>query len=182
MMFAATMGERHQQIPSYTYEKFAEYASSFGIDKIIVSSYSAEDVKNGLGKEISALLEKKKFDVSYCGCDFSETKKKEGELIRSRSEDPDFVTNKNMLEMIDTTVWTYLQAYWTTPQSVNSETTDSIFQTKRLMQTSLIPELESEIWLPVMNKTVDEIRKISDYGERLILVDVESAFFLKKRL
>lgn len=182
MRFIATMGERHSQVPSYSYEKFADYVTSFKNNRIIVSSYSPEDLKAGLGREISTLLNKGDFEVDYCGCGTITLKKQQEEVIAKKSDDPDFVTKKNILEMIDTTVWTYLQSFWTSPEIVNSETTDSIFKTKRLMQTSFVSELESEIWLPAMTKTIQEIKNIPDYREKLILADVESIFFLKKAL
>ncbi len=182
MIFVATMGAKHNQIPCYSYEKFAEYVSSFDNRNVIVSSYSPEDLKNGLGEEVTTLLSKGNYNVEHCGCGTITLKKRLDEVIARKADDPDFVTKKNILEMIDTTVWTYLESYWTSPAMVNSETTDSIFKTKRLMQTSFVSELESDIWLPAMNRTVEEIKKIPDYKDRIILADVESLFFLKKVL
>ena len=38
---------------------------------------------------------------------------KERQKVLSRGvDDPDFVTKKNIMEMMDTTIWTYLSSFW----------------------------------------------------------------------
>ena len=104
------------------------------------------------------------------------------DILQQRKEDPDFVTRKNILEMMDTTIWAYLRSYWTSPEKVNSDVSDSIFSARRLMISSFVPEIDDKIWIPSINLVTDRIKKQADYRSAIILVDIQNKFYIQKKL
>jgi hypothetical protein len=50
------------------------------------------------------------------------------------------------------------------------------------MRTSFVPEIETDLWVPFMNRTVDNVKHIDNFQEAIILCDPESMFYLKQKL
>lgn len=183
MQYIATLGEHHKTIEKYSTEVFVDYVNSFKEKNAIVASYSRDDVfKHGLGSEIVSLSKSGKKNLTFCGPDRYALNKVYDEILQQRKEDADFVTKKNILEMMDTTIWSYLKAYWTSPEKVNSDVSDSIFSARRLMISSFVPELDDKIWAPTIRLITDSIRKQENYRDSLVLVDVQDKFYIKKKL
>ena len=183
MRFIATIGKHHKDIGKYSEEVFVDYVNSFPELNAIVASYSRDDVfKHGLGTEILALSKSGKKNLTFCGPDMTAMNKSYEDILQQRKEDPDFVTRKNILEMMDTTIWAYLSAYWTSPEKVNSDVSDSIFSARRLMISSFIPEVDDKIWAPSIKHITENIKKQKDYRNSIILVDVQNKFYIEKKL
>jgi hypothetical protein len=183
MRFIATIGKHHKDIEKYSEEVFVDYVNSFPEQNAIVASYSSDDVfKHGLGTEIMALSRSGKKNLLFCGPEISVLNMTYEDILQNRRDDPDFVTRKNILEMMDTTIWAYLSAYWTSPQKVNSDISDSIFSARRLMISSFVPEVDDKIWVPSIHLITENIRKQDDYRNSIILVDVQYKFYIQKKL
>jgi|GEM_PF-5255481 hypothetical protein len=182
MRFIATIGKHHRDIEKYSEKVLVDYVNSFPERNAIVASYSRDDVfTHGLGTEILALSRSGKKNLIFCGPDISAQNKIYEEILQQRKEDPDFVTRKNILEMMDTTIWAYLSAYWTSPEKVNSDISDSIFSARRLMISSFVPEVDDKIWEPNIHLITENIKKQKDYTKSIILVDVQYKFFIEKK-
>jgi len=183
MQYIATLGDHHRNIEKYSTEVFVNYVNSFPEKNAIVASYSSDDVfKHGLGTEILALSKAGRKNIIFCGPDRFALNRMYDEILQQRKEDADFVTKKNILEMMDTTIWSYLKAYWTSPEKVNSDVSDSIFSARRLMISSFVPELDDKIWAPSIKLITDNIKKQDNHRDSLILVDVQDKFYIKKKL
>ena len=182
MRYIATIGKHHNDIKKYSEEVFVDYVNSFPERNAIVASYSSDDVfKHGLGTEILALSKSGAKNLIFCGPDMTALNKTYEDILQQRKEDPDFVTRKNILEMMDTTIWAYLSAYWTSPEKVNSDVSDSIFSARRLMISSFVPEIDDKIWAPSIQQITENIKKQKDYRKSIILVDVQNKFYLEKK-
>ena len=183
MRYIATIGKHHKDIEKYSEGVFVEYVNSFPEEHAIVASYSNDDVfKHGLGSEILALSKSGRKRITFCGPDMTALNQDYDDILQQRKEDPDFVTRKNILEMMDTTIWAYLRSYWTSPEKVNSDVSDSIFSARRLMISSFVPEIDDKIWIPSINLVTDRIKKQADYRSAIILVDIQNKFYIQKKL
>lgn len=184
MTFVICLGSRHDRIANYSIEKFADYVAEMPENRIIVAAYSEEDViRHRIAPEIDYLISQKTGKkLLYAGSGAYDLEKERQKVLSRGGDDPDFVTKKNIMEMMDTTIWTYLSSFWTDPAKVNSNETDSIFSARKLMRTSFVPEIESDLWVPFMNRTVDNVKHIDNFQEAIILCDPESMFYLKQKL
>ena len=184
MTFVICLGSRHDRIANYSIERFADYVAEMPENRIIVAAYSEDDViRHGIAPEIDYLISRKTGKkLFYAGAGAFELEKERQKVLSRGGDDPDFVTKKNIMEMMDTTIWTYLSSFWTDPAKVNSNETDSIFSARQLMRTSFVPEIETDLWAPFMNRTADNVRRIDRFREAIILCDPESMFYLKQKL
>ena len=145
-------------------------------------SVSISGTKLVLMSFLALNIESVSFEFTFAGSGAYDLEKERQKVLSSGGDDPDFVTKKNIMEMMDTTIWTYLSSFWTDPAKVNSNETDSIFSARKLMRTSFVPEIESDLWVPFMNRTVDNVKHIDNFQEAIILCDPESMFYLKQKL
>ncbi len=183
MEYIATLGKRHDRMKGYSVDLFVSFVKKHLKNKIIVASYDRDDAyQHGLAPEIIALAESTESEIQFCGTGKYNYQREYEKLLLEKKEDPSFVTKKNIMEMMDTTIWTYLEGFWNGPERVNSETTDSIFSARMMMLSSFIPDVHEKLWLPCMSETVRSVTSISGHEDCLVLADVENLFYLKKSL
>lgn len=102
--------------------------------------------------------------------------------IEDNLNTPELSIKRNMLELIDNTIYNYLAQYWKGPETVNSEVTDSLFRAKHKLFSSVFYDLEEETWEKKNRQILENIKKASPVDSSVILSSVESRYWFKDRL
>ncbi|MCL5783550.1 MAG: hypothetical protein M1476_06545 [Candidatus Thermoplasmatota archaeon] len=92
---------------------------------------------------------------------------------------PELAIKKNMLDLIDNTIFNYLAHYWKGPETVNSEVTDSLFRAKHKLFSSVFYDLEKGFWEDRHSKIIENIRKMVPGNSSVIISGVESRYWFK---
>lgn len=132
---------------------------------------SYKEITDGLGSKLVPV-----------GVDTSEMEKFREKYIRENLSTPELSIKRNMLELIDDTIYNYLAQYWKGPETVNSEVTDSLFRAKHKLFSSVFYDLETETWENNNGRILSAIKKTSPSEESVILSPVESRYWFKDHL
>ena len=104
------------------------------------------------------------------------------EYVAENLNTPELTIKKNMLGLIDDTIYNYLAQYWKGPDTINSEVTDSLFRAKHKLFSSVFFELENGTWDEQHKSIVEVIKRGKPTDASLILSDVESRYWYKDHL
>ncbi len=166
MIVVSTIGKMHESIPGYNYDELVRYIKTFNINNVLVSYLSREPEKYDDFMEIF-YIKQAGFNVKFIG--------EEAYHPVTIIKDPESLVRSNLIDMINTMVYSYLKGYWKDATTVNSEFTDKIFNAKHKFIMSVDPDIELKYWVPVH-------KKIKEKAEReggILLSDVESAYFYR---
>ena len=98
---------------------------------IVFTYLSREDFEDGrYGPEVSILLARPEFreKIRFAGA------RNEGGITASEVKtNAEAVVRKNIVDMIYSTIYAYLEGYWKDQETVNSEVTDALFRARRLL-------------------------------------------------
>ncbi|MGC8608367.1 MAG: hypothetical protein ACP5UV_00675 [Thermoplasmata archaeon] len=180
MIFIASIGKEHEKVKGYDCKGLVKYVSSFNPSKIYVTYVTHKDVETGnFGEEIRLMLNDTMIGekLSFRGVDRGKYDKIYNDYINENSKSPEFVIKRNVIDLINTTVNSYLQSYWKSPETVNSEVTDSLFRAKHKLLISLIPEIEFNTWEKMHREILDNIEMSELTPNSVILSDVESRYW-----
>jgi hypothetical protein len=181
--FVSTIGESHPRIKGYDYAIFVDYVKSFSPDNIIVSYLpSRESLKeNG---EIRALLDDRSIcdKVVFAGVDRKPYDSFKEQYFKDRSASAEVLVKRNVLDIIDTTVFSYLENYWKNPETVNSDITDSLFRAKHKLIASMFWEMEKYTWEQRHQEILKNILTHSTHDESVVISDVESRYWYLDQL
>lgn len=178
--FVSTIGESHTKIEGYSYEAFVNHVRSFSPSNVIVSYISAEEHKQGkYGKEIEVLLEDQELSdrVVFAGVDNNPYESFREQYFKDRSSSAEVLVKRNVLELIDSTVYSYLENYWKNADTVNSEITDSLFRAKHKIIASMFWDMEKYTWEERHKEILGNIRNCSTQNGSVIVTDVESRYW-----
>lgn len=128
-----------------------------------------------LNKDIDSML----VPVGVDSREFDDFKKK---YVEEKLSTPELSIKRNMLDLIDNTIYNYLAQYWKGPETVNSEVTDSLFRAKHKLFSSVFYDLELETWEKRNQKIFEAIKESSPTDNSVILSSVESRYWFKDRL
>lgn len=137
---------------------------------------------NELCKSYQALTEGLGSMLVPVGVDTSELETFREKYIRENLSTPELSIKRNMLELIDDTIYNYLTQYWKGPETVNSEVTDSLFRAKHKLFSSVFYDLEMETWEKQNEKILEAIKGASPTEKSVILSPVESRYWFKDHL
>ena len=157
--------EQHPEAVYITELTKEEFESSNELSK------SYEVLTDGLGTELVPV-----------GVDTSELEKYREKYIKENLSTPELSIKRNMLELIDDTIYNYLAQYWKGPETVNSEVTDSLFRAKHKLFSSVFYELENETWEKQNSTILNAIKNTSPTEKSVILSPVESRYWFKDHL
>ncbi len=153
-------------------------------ETIYITELTEKEFKrsNELSKSYQALTDGLGSKLVPVGVDTTGLEKYREEYIREKLSTPELSIKRNMLELIDDTIYNYLAQYWKGPETVNSEVTDSLFRAKHKLFSSVFYELETETWEKQNGKILDAIKKTSPTDKSVILSPVESRYWFKDHL
>ena len=120
--------------------------------------------------------------LSDCSIDSAKYEEFRSEFLRINTGTPENSVKKNMLELVDETIFNYLANYWKNFESVNSEVTDSLFRAKHQLISGVFYDLEKGFWISqnqeILNKILNE--KLTE--KSVIISGVERRYWLSDQL
>ncbi len=180
MIFIASIGKMHEKIKGYDCKVMVNYISSFNPTKIYVTYLTHSDIETGnYGQEIKLMLADVTLGekLSFRGVNQEKYQKIYDDYISENSKYPEFVIKKNIMDLMNTTVDSYLQSYWKSPETVNSEVTDSLYRAKHRLLVSIFPDIESSTWEKMHKEILDNIDMTEVTPNTVILSDAESRYW-----
>ncbi len=138
-----------------------------------------EDVAGELGATIRKNLKVKVMD---CSQDSEQFLKFWDDFFRRSISTPEAAVKKNMIELIDDTVYSYLSNYWKDWDTVNSEVTDSLFRAKHKLVESVFYDLEQGFWHAQNKLIADKISSGHPTEKSVIISGVERRYWLVDRI
>lgn len=179
MIIISTLRKMHETTIGYGYEEFIEYVKGLNVKNILITYTSRknfEDKKNEY-KEITML--KQFFNTGFPDVNY-ERYVELAEGLLAETHNAEEVTKKNILDIIETVINSYLKGYWKGPDTVNSEVTDSIYRVNNKFIQSVNPEYIEKYWLPLHDEIYNYIIEHKKNYDAIIS-DVESTFFYKDK-
>ncbi|AGO61442.1 hypothetical protein [Ferroplasma acidarmanus] len=178
MIIISTLGKMHENTIGYGYEDLITYLGELKVKNLIITYTSRHNynMKQDEFREIKLL--ENSFNVFFPEIDYD----KYNELLTRYSletHNAEEVTKKNIVDIIETVINSYLKGYWKSPETVNSEVTDSIYRVKNKFIQSVNPEYIEKYWLPLHMDVYNYIETNKNKYDAVIS-DVESAFFYKE--
>lgn len=180
LKFVSTIGESHSKIEGYGYEAFIRYIRSLSPSNVIISYVSAEDAKKGnFGKEVKSILEDKELcdRLVFAGVDDTPYESFKEQYFKDRISSAEVLVKKNVLEIIDSTIYSYLESYWKNADTVNSEMTDSLFRAKHKLIASMFWDMEKYTWEEKHKEIFRNILSYSSVNGSIIVTDAESRYW-----
>ena len=177
MIIVSTLRKMHENTIGYQYEDFIRYVHKLNVDNLMVTYTSREDFEKDKNqhKEIAMLQES--FNVYFPEIDYEKYMKlSRGKLFEIHNAEE--ITKKNIMDIIETVVNSYLKGYWKDPETVNSEVTDSIFRVNNKFIQAVNPDYIEKYWLPLHTDIYNYIEEHKNMYDAVIS-DVESTFFYK---
>lgn len=170
-------------VGGYDEEVLSELIRQFKPDKIFLTEISEAEYKklpasafyHSLGNAMEA-------PVIPAGVNSKPFEKFREEYITANLSTPELTIKKNMLDLIDDTIFNYLAQYWKGHETINSEVTDSLFRAKHKLFSSVFFELENGTWDEEHRSIIEVIRKGKPTDRSVIISDVESRFWFKDHL
>ncbi|WP_337860007.1 hypothetical protein [Ferroplasma sp.] len=179
MVIISTLRKMHENTIGYSYDEFIEYVKKLQVKNLLITYTSRknfEEHKSGY-QEITLL--EQFFNVEFPEINY----KKYDKLLKgtlSEVHNAEEVTKKNIVDIIETVINSYLKGYWKDPETVNSEVTDSIFRVNNKFIQSVEPDYIEKYWLPLHTEIYNYIiEDKKDYDA--IISDVENTFFYKDK-
>lgn len=185
MKLFSFIGESHMRVEGYSTENLTALLSSDTPSRIIVAvDPQYRMASEGYASALQSILEAPGISEVVCFAHADESRY--GELrdsyLKQYSESAESIVKKNILEMIDATVRSYLEGYWKGNDTVNSEVTDSLFRAKHKLVSTMFWDMERDTWNSMMEEMTEKILRKSPGSDDVILVDVEKRYWLMDRL
>ncbi len=152
----------------------AVYITELSVDEFSGSNELYQSYQTFIGE-----LGFKMIPVGVNSAEFEEFRKR---YIEENLSTPELSIKRNMLELIDDTIYNYLAQYWKGPETVNSEVTDSLFRAKHKLFSSVFYDLEAETWEKRNGQILQAIKETSPTDNSVILSPVESRYWFKDHL
>jgi hypothetical protein len=138
-----------------------------------------EDTAGELGNMIGSRLNLRLVDCSQDSAQFIKFRE---EFFRKSITTPEAAVKKNMIDLIDDTIYSYLSNYWRDWDTVNSEVTDSLFRAKHKLVESVFYELEQGYWHAQNRLIIDRIKAGEPTEKSIIISSVERRYWLADRI
>ncbi|WP_237265202.1 hypothetical protein [Thermoplasma sp. Kam2015] len=180
MFFVATIGKAHEKIEGYSYNAMLRYILSMNPSRIYVTYLTHYDYDHGLyGEEIKKLMSEDLLadKVSFRGVDEKKYRDLYQKYVEENRSSPEFVIKFNVLDIMNTTLNSYLEGYWKDPGTVNSEVTDSLFRAKHKLTYAMFPDLEVLTWENKHREIMENIEMTGVTPNTMILCPAESRYW-----
>ena len=179
MLIISTIGKLHENTVGYSYEDFIKYIVEMNCKNLIITYTSEKNFMNNPErfKEIQVLT--KKFTVHFPSINYQKYNALH-DKFKFKTENAEDITKKNITDIIDTVIDSYLTGYWKNPETVNSEITDSIFKVKNKFLESVNYDYVEKYWVPLHEEIYNYVESKKDEYDAVI-TDVESAFFYREK-
>lgn len=185
MNIVSFIGGSHNRVPKYSTEDLINSVQGMNPDRVIAtmdrkSEIHPEEYRVRLTEildnpSISGLIVDASTDeAKYYG--FRE------KFFAEHSSSVETVVKKNILEMIETTINSYLEGYWKDFETVNSEVTDSLYRSKHKIISTMFWEMELATWNSMMEDLISRVEKLAPGPRDVILVDVEKRYWFVDKL
>jgi hypothetical protein len=138
-----------------------------------------DDMAGELGTAMRNHLNSKIIDCSQDPAQFVKFRE---EFFKKSINTPEAAVKKNMIDLIDDTIYSYLSNYWRDWDTVNSEVTDSLFRAKHKLVESVFYELEHGFWHAQNKLIIDRILSGQPTGKSIIVSSVERRYWLVDRI
>jgi hypothetical protein len=149
------------------------------MDPDIIFLTEKDDVAGELGTMIRNSLNSRIIDCSQDPAQFLKFRE---EFFKKSINTPEAAVKKNMIDLIDDTIYSYLSNYWRDWDTVNSEVTDSLFRAKHKLVESVFYELEQGFWHAQNKLIFDGIISGQPTGNSIIISSVERRYWLVDRI
>lgn len=184
MELVSFIGESHDRVNNYHLKDLVGILEARKPRRIIVTMDRNFSDSEAYSRSMKELLESSIITEKGVFTDVDESRYLElrnGFLSRFTRSAEDTV-RRNLLEMIDATVQSYLEGYWKDFDTVNSEVTDSLFRAKHRMVSAMFWEMEKQTWNAMLQEITDKINALAPASGDVILVDVEKKYWLLDNL
>ncbi len=106
----------------------------------------------------------------------------ETEYMRKNNDKIDFQVKRNVLEMIDTSIRSFLDGYWNSPETVNSDLTDTMYKAKHRLRATIFYDLEEEVWEKRNESILNNIRSAAPGRNDVLLCTLEERYWFNEKL
>lgn len=185
MKFVSFIGAGHYRVKNYGTSDLISLIKDSGAARVIVAldpDFHGDSEDYGRALEEITSSEEVKGLISYAGVDETSYQSKKKELLQKYSSSAELVVKKNIMEMIETTIKSYLEGYWKDSDTVNSEVTDSLFRAKHKLISTMFWELEKNTWNAMLEELTEKVNAMAPGRNDLVLVDVEKKYWLYDKL
>ena len=130
--------------------------------------------------ELAVKLQKGKFSkILDCSIDLVPFQKLRENFFKEKITTPELSVKKNMLDLIDDTIYNYLASYWRNYETVNSEVTDSLFRAKHRLASTVFYEIERDYWDAQNRKILENLSGYMPKGNSIIITPVERRYWFQ---
>jgi len=180
MEIVAYIGKSHEKVIGYSRQDLANAIYGLKPTDVVFTYLSRKDFEDGkYGPEVSILLARpdlhEKIRFAGVGND-------SGSSLQEERESAETVVRKNIVDMIYSTIYAYLEGYWKDRETVNSEVTDALFRARRLLVSQIEGVEGDKKWESTHEKILHNIRRMKLGPTPVLVVPVESAFWFKDNL
>ena len=180
MEIVACIGKSHEKVIGYSRHDLANAITGLKPTDIVFTYLSKEDFEDGrYGPEVSILLARPEFreKIRFAGAG------NEGRITASEVKtNAEAVVRKNIVDMIYSTIYAYLEGYWKDQETVNSEVTDALFRARRLLVSQIEGVEGDKKWESAHEKILSNIGRMKLGSNPVLVAPVESAFWFKDNL
>ncbi|WP_393970694.1 hypothetical protein OXIME_000923 [Oxyplasma meridianum] len=181
MIIIALDPDNIKQIKGYTEKDVVEYISSYKPERILCTIGTG----NGdISPTVQGILDEPeiKQKLKFVGVDNSKYSLTEAEYMKKNSDRIDFQIKRNVLEMIDTSIRSFLEGYWNSPETVNSDLTDTMYKAKHRLRATIFYDLEEATWENRNESILNNIRSASPGRNEVLLCTLEERYWFNEKL
>ena len=179
MIIISTIGKLHEKTVGYSYEDFIRYVTQIGVNNLIITYTSEQNYRENRDKYREIQLLEEDFKIYFPEIDYKNYAAL-SEKYNAKARNAEDITKKNISDIIETVIDSYLTGYWKNPETVNSEITDSIFKVKNQFLISINHDYMEKYWEPLHIAIYNYIKNRENRYDAIIS-DVESAFFYREK-
>jgi len=179
------IGESHNKVSDYSIHKLLELIKGMKPARVIITmDPNAVQTSGGYSEKLNDITKDSNISglITFANADETKYYRKRAEFFEKYATSAETVVKKNILEMIETTIHSYLEGYWKDYETVNSEVTDELFRAKHKLISSMFWEVERETWNALLEEMAGNIESLSPGADDVILVDVEKRYWLLERM
>ncbi|MHB8358207.1 MAG: hypothetical protein ACYDCP_01725 [Thermoplasmataceae archaeon] len=180
MRIIALDPENSKPIKGYAKKDILDYIFSSGPSRILCTLGTANSI-NPAAVDILDEPEIKR-RLTLVGVNDSEHKNIEAEYMKKNNDRVDFQVKRNVLEMIDASIISFLDGYWNSPETVNSELTDTLFKAKHRLRATIFYDLEETVWEKRNETILNNIRASNPGKNDVLLCTLEERYWLNEKL
>lgn len=167
-------------IKGYGKEDILKFIESTSPSRILCTIGTPEGMDHGNSELLNEPDLKSK--LTLVGLDDSEYRNIEAEYMKKNSGKVDFQVKRNVLEMIDTSIISFLEGYWNSPETVNSELTDTMFKAKHRLRATILYDLEENVWEKRNETILNNIRSCNPGRNDVLLCTLEERYWFNEKL